>query len=161
MSESRFLKLVVIGLLLLNAGTLGYLLLGGRGSGSAGAEKMGEHPMHRHGPGGPARFLRERLQLTDAQEDQYRSMRHAHHEEVVHIRSGIRAVQRRLYALMHDGTQPADNLAAAPLLDSMAAAQRSIDSVTFTHFQELRGICTPPQQQKFDEVIGEALEELR
>jgi hypothetical protein len=47
------------------------------------------------------------------------------------------------------------------MLDSMAAAQRRIDSVTFTHFQELRGICTPPQQEKFDEVIGEALEELR
>lgn len=161
MSESRFLKLVVIGLLLLNAGTLGYLLLGGRSRGAAGETRGGEHVIHRGDPGGPARFLRERLQLTDEQEAQYRDMRDAHRSAVIDIRAGARATRRRLYALMHDGTQPTDSLAAAPLLDSMAAAQRKIDSVTFAHFQELRGICTAPQQQKFDEVIGEALEELR
>lgn len=161
MSESRFLKLVVIGLLLLNAGTLGYLLLGGGTGGGADETKSGEHTMHRGGPGGPARFLRERLQLTDAQEVQYRDMRDAHRSAVIDIRAGIRGTRRRLYALMHDGTQPSDGIAAAPLLDSMATAQRRIDSVTFAHFEELRGICTAAQQRKFDEVIGEALEELR
>ena len=160
MSESRFLKLVVIGLLLLNAGTLGYLLLGERG-GNGGPRGGMEHPVHRGGPGGPARFLRERLQLTDAQESQYRDMRDSHRASVIQIRSRIRDARRKLYGLMHDGTQPADSVAAVPLLDSMAAAQREIDSVTFAHFQELRGICTPEQQKKFDAVIEEALDELR
>ena len=153
MSESRFLKSVIIGLLLLNAGTLGYLFMQGRHPG-------GDRP----GPPGPggriAHFLRDQLQLTDAQEAQFRNMREEHHEEMRRIHRRVQDAHQQLYGLLHDGYQPADSLAAIPFIDTLTNAGRSVEWLRFSHFRNLRDICTPEQQQKFDRVISDAVEQL-
>jgi Spy/CpxP family protein refolding chaperone len=155
MSESRFLKTVIIGLLLLNAGTLSYLFLQGRRTGTEGRDQ----PMH-GGPGRTARFLREQLQLTDDQEAQFREMREDHHEKMGRIHRRIGESHQHLYGLLHDGYQPADSIAAIPFIDAYTNAQREVEWLRFTHFRNLRSICTPAQQQKFDRVISDALEQL-
>lgn len=154
MPENKFLRIVVLLLLLLNAGTLGFVLLH-QLPGSNG--DAGRSP--RDG-GGPARFLRSELALTDAQEEQYRKLRNHHHDQVEELHKQIRGQQQRLYALMSHSDTTGIARQSAPIVDSIAAGQRRIVSITFDHFRDVRSICSPAQQRKFDEVILEALSQL-
>ena len=152
MPEARFLKMVIIALLVLNIGTLGYLW----------TQHPPTHPPEdgRHGEDA-ARYLRRSLRLTDAQEDRYRAMRRRHHASVEAIRGRIRAQKRDLYALMRAADTSAASVKAIALTDSLAIAQKEIEWITYAHFRELRALCTPDQQRDFDEVIGAALERMR
>jgi Spy/CpxP family protein refolding chaperone len=50
-----------------------------------------------------------------------------------------------------------DTVKVNELADSIVSIQKQIELVTFYHFQKVRAICTAEQQQKFDEVIDEAI----
>jgi Spy/CpxP family protein refolding chaperone len=160
MPEVRFFKIIIIVLLIINIGTLGFLWLG-RGP--------KEHDRHHPPPGmgrppeggGAGAFLRESLQLTDKQESAYRSMREQHHETVMHIRDEMKQSKRALYALLKAPDRNAVQNEERVQLDSLAAQQRRIEAITYEHFREVRTLCTPEQQTKFDDVIGEALEQMR
>ena len=164
MSESGFLKIIIVALLLVNIGTLGYLWMGQ-------GKDRGHTRMHQGPPGppdgrfgpppGPAGFLREELQLSDAQEADFRKLREAHHRTVMDIRGQMKESKRKLYSLMHAADTNTSGAATAEWLDSLAAQQRRIEWITYQHFEQVRAICTPKQQQKFDEVIGDALEQMR
>jgi periplasmic protein CpxP/Spy len=158
MPESRFLKIIVVALLLLNLGTLGFLWMDRRDGGA-------HRPPPHHGPGGrgenTGEYLRRELQLTDEQEDAYRKMRRQHHETVMDVRDQMRDQKRELYGLMKNGDTVATKGTVNALIDSIVAEQRFIEQFTYDHFRELRALCTPQQQTKFDEVIGDALERMR
>jgi Spy/CpxP family protein refolding chaperone len=152
MREGSFLKIIIVCLLILNLGTLGYLWVG-RGP--------GKHDGH---PGRPPRenagqYLQRTLQLTDEQEQQYWKMREAHHRQVVDIHEHMHELQQKLYTSF-GSANPIDSNSLLAIADSIAAGQRTIEIITFHHFRELRGMCMPEQQKKFDVVIGEALERL-
>lgn len=159
MRETRFLKIIIVALLLVNTGTLGYLWM------DRDRERH-DGPPHRHdGPPGPrggaAAFLNEALRLSDAQEASYRTLRERHHATVLDIREEMRVDKRSLYALMKSTDTLNSRSDAQQWLDSLAAKQRRIEAITYDHFLEVRALCTPQQQQKFDAVIGEALEHMR
>ena len=42
--------------------------------------------------------------------------------------------------------------------DNVAKNLEQLDLLTFDHFKEVRTICTPAQQKKFDEIIEEVLQ---
>jgi hypothetical protein len=163
MPESRFFKIIIVVLLLINIGTLGFLWLG--------RERPRQHmpppppPEERPDgpgrPGGAAAFLREQLQLTEAQETAYRKMREQHHATVVAIRDEMKEHKKALYTLLKSADSNIIHTDEQRWLDSLAAAQRRIEMITYRHFREVRALCSPQQQQKFDQVIGEALEQMR
>ena len=150
MQEAKFLKVIIVALLLLNFGTLGYLWLGGPGQRQDGNR---EHE-------NAAQYLRRTLKLTAAQEAHYRALREAHHAAVERIRDDMRARECVLYQLLATPAKP-DSGKAIACVDSIAAGQKRIELITFWHFKEVRDLCLPAQQQEFDRVIGEALNRLR
>ncbi len=150
MQEAKFLRLVIVFLLLLNLGTLGFLWLGGRPGPPAGDR---DHE-------NAAQYLRRKLNFTDIQEAKYRTLREAHHAAVENIRDDMRAQERSMYVLLSLPAM-ADSGKSLACMDSIAAFQRRVEQITFDHFREVRALCTPEQQREFDIVIGEALNRLR
>lgn len=162
MPESRFLKIIIIVLLLINVGTLGYLWIGHRRPPRHMGQPDGPPGPHGHGErAGAAAFLYEELQLSDAQEAAYKKMREQHHATVMSIRDDMRQSKKALYGLLKSTDSNAIKIEEQRWLDSLAAQQRRIEYITYLHFREVRALCTPQQQQKFDDVIGEALEQMR
>jgi Spy/CpxP family protein refolding chaperone len=162
MPEARFLKIVIVALLLINVGTLGYLWLGR------------PHEPLRHFPAPPphdgpplderrgaAAFLHDALQLTDDQEAAYKKMREQHHAIVLGIRAQMKESKRSLYALLKSNDTASTRSEERHLMDSLASQQRHVEQITYEHFRQVRALCTPQQQYKFDEVVGEALEQMR
>lgn len=143
MENKKLLTFAVIGLLLLNLGTLAFLWIGR------------EHP---HGPphppeGGAAQFLMHELDLTADQQKQFEQLKSEHHLRIIQIQDSLHMLHETFF----------DELSAtqAPHADSIANAigekQSEIERLTFVHFRKVRAICTPEQQKKFDSVIREAL----
>ena len=142
MNNLRFLRFSVLLLLLLNVSVLGFVWFGFAG-----------HPRNN-----TARFLERELQLTPAQKDSYTQMHRAHHEATMQGREVDKATLHELYTLL--AAAPADTAANRRIdacLDSLAAHRRRVERITFEHFREVRGLCTPAQQKRFDEVIEEAM----
>ena len=145
MENQRFLKILLIILLIVNIGTLSYLWLGKPG--------MNER-------GGPHRpdvfsFLCKELQFTEQQQKQYADLRNEHHQLMESIQRKATQFRERFFDLIH--TSPIDSVQVRQLADSIASTQQKIELATFYHFQKVRAICTPEQQKRFDEVIQDAL----
>lgn len=147
MSEGKFLKIVIVVLLLINIGTLGFLFF-----------RRPPHHMAGGQPGGgenPAQYLRRELALTDDQESKFKSIREAHHDQVQALRERMATYRKELYNGMK---QPSTNSASSMVwIDSLANTQRQIEQITYAHFTQVRALCTPAQQQKFDDVIAQAV----
>ena len=144
MDNSKFLKIVIVILLLINIGMLAFIW-------------TTNHPHDRppHGGGDAVKFLTHELKLTDAQQKQFEELRNQHHESVEAIQHKSRKVHDDYFNLI--GNPAADSAMVNATADSILALQKQIELITFYHFKSVRAICTPEQQKKFDEVISEAL----
>ena len=145
MASQRFLKILLVVLLILNITTLSYTWINESG--------MNEH-------GGPHRpdvfsFLCKELQFTEQQQRQYEDLRNEHHQSIGRIQEQGTKFRERFFDLIH--TSPTDSVLVKQLADSIASTQQKIELTTFYHFQKVRAICTPEQQKRFDEVIQDAL----
>jgi protein CpxP len=142
MDNSRFLKIVIIVLLVINIGTLAFMWL--------------QHT--HHGPDGPPRrdvagFLEHELKFTDDQRKQFDVLREEHHEQVENIQRRAHEMHDRFFDLL----SKQDSSEVKQLADSLAKNQEQVELITFDHFKKVRELCNPEQQKKFDEIIDDAL----
>ena len=139
MGNTRFLKVVIAVLLLINMGTLTFMWI------------------HRPGPGskGPGDFLIRSIGFDVPQQAAFARLRESHQQAMREFRQQNGESKRRFYALL--ATSPADSTQWQSLADSIAAGQKRMEMTTFRHFQTVRALCRPEQQPRFDAVIGEAL----
>jgi len=146
MENTRFLKIIIVLLLLTNTGILCYMWMGNK------------HEQHMQGPP-PGQdvfgFLCKELQLDEQQTRQYEELRDEHHQAVENMQHNGRHLRERLFDMLHNS--PVDSAAVKRISDSIAGTQQQIEMVTFYHFQKVRTILKPEQQKKFDEVIQDAL----
>jgi protein CpxP len=141
--QYRYLWLVILGLLVLNLGLLGWIWFA---------------PQNRPRAGGtPAEFLEKELNFTQAQKEQFRLLREDHHAKVQDIRDSIRQMKRQFFEQLG---KPMSDSDMEKITAGIAEKMARVDKITFQHFKEVRQMCTPAQQQKFDEVIDEMLERL-
>lgn len=138
--QYRYLWLVILGLLLLNLGLLGWIWLSPQ-----------NHP--RTGQS-PADFLEKELDFTTKQKEQYRLLREGHHSKVKTLRDSVRQMKKQFFEQL--GKSMTDS-AIEQVTADMAKKVTLLDKITFQHFRDVRQICTPSQQQKFDEIIDEML----
>lgn len=146
MENTRFLKITIIVLLLVNIATLIFMLTGHK-------RHEGHIPPPPHGRAGAFEFLTQELKLDEAQIKQFDEMRKQHHENVRNVQEKSRDLHHRFFDLL----ATSDSAGAVQLADSMAQIQKQIELLTFGHFKQVRDICKPDQQKKFDAVINEAL----
>ncbi len=145
MENSRFLKIVIVALLLLNLGTLSYLWMGRSGT------QNGPHPPRQD----VFSFLCRELQLDEQQVRKYEELRDEHHQGIEKIQHRGNQLREHFFDLLN--VSPVDSNAVKQVADSIAATQKQIELITFYHFQKVRAILKPEQQKRFDEVIQDAL----
>ncbi|MCX6273914.1 MAG: Spy/CpxP family protein refolding chaperone [Bacteroidetes bacterium] len=144
MDNSKFLKAAIIVLLLINISTLGFMWF-------HNAPGNMNPPPHRE----IGDFLMHELNFTDAQRHQFEELREDHRKSVDALRDESRKMHDEFFGLL--GASVADSVKINLLADSLTALQKQIELSTFFHFQKVRAMCSPEQQQKFDEVIKEGL----
>lgn len=143
MENIKFYKIAVAVLLLLNIGTLAFMW------------------MHRPPPPGgrgPFMFLVKATGMDEAQQESYRKLRDAHRSEVEGYHTQNSQLRGKLFELL---AQRAENdPEVLQLVDSITSVKRREELLTYHHFHEVRAICRPEQQAKFDAAIGEAIQSM-
>ncbi len=149
MKKETLLTLTVVTLLLLNLGTLGYLLL-----------HQGPTPGPGHFPpppgGGPARLIIETLQLSEAQQKSFDTLKHNH-------RATMNTLDEKYNRLLVDYLsllkQPAiDTTAKHSIEKQMADIQVEKADVTIRHFEQVKQLCNEEQKRRFDDLIPELIQ---
>lgn len=129
---------VVILLVLANAGTLGFFWL--------------SRPMP---PESPEKYLSKELSFSPEQQKQFRQLVQQHRDSVRLWRDELQSAKKEMYWLVKvsdasDSTEQAAVQKLSPIVEK-------IERLTLDHFQQVRLICTPSQQKKFDAVLQKML----
>jgi periplasmic protein CpxP/Spy len=144
--NKQWLSVATIILLLANIVTLA-LLWGNKATGKADGRKESN--------GQVFEFLTKELQLNTQQQDAYQKLREQHRVSQRMIHDSIRKAKDIFYELIQ---QPAIADSAIHLYSKKATDLISeMDVLTFKHFQQVRALCTPVQQKKFDSIIKDVL----
>ena len=145
MKKENFYKIIIIALLLLNFGVLGYLWSGGRNN---------HMPPPHDGRGeGPAGFIIERLQLDAQQQEAFQKLRDAHHVKADELKEESRQLHDVLFAGLTDSSinQPQVD----SLMTLIAQNDHAKETLNYNHFKELKSILKPEQYKLYDEFIGD------
>ncbi|MCW5909172.1 MAG: periplasmic heavy metal sensor [Chitinophagales bacterium] len=140
MKRETLLTVAVVALLLLNAGTLGFLWLG----------KMPHHPPPHPRP--PIdQIIIEGLELDRSQQEKFEELKHEHITAMRALdKEYDKAVEEYFYLLRSDTTGVTARLASESRIGQIQT-QRA--QVTLEHFRKVKEMCTPEQQTKFDSII--------
>ena len=147
MNKINFLTGCVVLLVLLNAATLFYLF---------GQRKPQPETVP---PGaGPAAYITRYLQLNTQQQAQFEQLRNEHQAAMRPAREADKQLHRQFFNLVKEGK----GLGAATdtLLNKMAEQRRIMETATFTHFQQLRAMCTDEQKTKLNDIIDQLAAQL-
>jgi len=105
--------------------------------------------------GGKGDYLIEKLEFTPDQIAKFDVLRQDHHQTVMPLNKEIMEQKKQFFALI---TEPkVDSLKVDSLSKVITEMHRKVDIVTFYHFKNIREICTPSQQIKFQNLIEEGL----
>lgn len=146
MNRSKLLTIAVIGLLLINLGTLSFILFTSRG----GAPERGAGPPRGEGP---KRIIIERLDFTEEQQKEYEIIIKEHRSRTNELTQHSRELHNELFSLLKNDTT--DKSAAEALIEKIAANQKEIDHLNLDHFEKIRAICKGDQVQKFKELVDD------
>ena len=145
MEKSRFLKIVIIALLVLNLGTLSFLFINHL------------HGKGHHGPPhdqeGPARFIIEKLGFDEKQQAAFNDLKREHQGQMRMMEDSIKMQRDQLPELITSGNDAkADSVATA-----IGRCQKQIERYTYQHFVKVYALCNDQQKDKFKDIIGEIL----
>lgn len=149
MSKEGFYRVVIIALLLLNLGTLGYLWT---------AQSRAPQPPEGHrGPGGRHnpmdRLIISRLKLDDSQIPKFEELKHDHHSRMMVLQDEAAQLHDRYFSLLK--AEHEDTAARNELMQQLSENNRKRESLNFEHFRDLKGILRPDQQSLFDSFVEE------
>lgn len=144
--SSNYLWPITLALFLLNLGLVGWMWFSPQG--------------RPNGPRGenPGQFLEQELALTPQQKEEFRVLREDHHQKTKALRDSIRQMKETYFR--HIGQAEVGDSALVQKSKAIAEKMAQIDKITFQHFSDVRKICSPEQQKKFDTVIDEMLRRL-
>ncbi|WP_284652166.1 hypothetical protein [Flavobacterium terrisoli] len=143
MERTKLLTISVIGLLLLNLGTLGFLFLNG----------PKDHRLPHEGRPKPKEIIIEKLHFDANQKTAYEKLIHWHRGEINRLDDSIRQTKNELYSGLDEteiNVKTKDSLIA--LLNSY---QKQIEETHFKHFEDIKKLCKPEQQEDFKALTEE------
>lgn len=117
-----------------------------------------QSPQQGQGPQLLAEFLTKELQLDSGQQQQYQQLIQAHRSAAAPLRQKIVELKDSLFLLLKQGN-PSDT-AKAVATAKIAATTQQLERLHIDHFQQVRAICTPNQQQKFDQLLHDIVRRL-
>jgi len=144
MNHIRTYKIIIIILILLNAGTLSFLWIGRL------------RPFETESRGQSARFLIRELKLTPEQRDEFGRLREVHRGQLLELQEQDRILHDRFFEFVFID-QP-DTAAMKALTDSVANLRKKMEILTYQHFRNLRRLLNKEQEDKFRAIFNQALE---
>ena len=103
-------------------------------------------------------FVTRELKLDTAQQEAYAKLREEHQAGVRPMQDSLRKLKDRFFSLLQQAS-PTDSLIQRYSREA-ADLDQQLTLFTFRHFQKLRAICNPEQQQRFDKIIEEVIHRL-
>lgn len=143
MERTKLLTITVIGLLLLNLATLGFLFLNG--------PKLGRLP--HEGRREPKEIIIEKLHLDAKQQAEYKKLIHWHRGEINQLDDSIRQTKNELYSGLSE--KKINSKAKDSLIMLLNSYQKQIEETHFKHFEDIKKLCKPDQQEDFKELTEE------
>lgn len=137
MNNTKFLKVVIILLLLINISTIAFMWFNR------------PHPKDNIGD-----FFAKELHFTDKQKEQFNVLRDEHRQ----LRESLKELDKEKHDAYFDLLQNAtvDSIAIKKAISVLVKIKEKEELGNFSHFQKVRAICDETQKKKFDKIIGEA-----
>jgi protein CpxP len=145
MEKSKFLKVIIIFLLVLNLGTLIFLFLG--------RKHGGHHPHEKGNHEGPANFIIEELKFDEKQQVQFEDLKKEHQNQMRSMEDSMRT-QRDL---LPDVIIAGDDSKADSIASNISRYQKQIEIYTYQHFVKVFRMCNDEQKKKFKNIIDDIL----
>jgi periplasmic protein CpxP/Spy len=143
MNKNRLLIFLIAGLLISNI-LLVVFMMKGRGPGHHG-------PPHHKG-GSPRDLIIERLHLDAGQIKKYDTLIKKHRSDLSGYEETLLALKTDLYSNLKNKT---DKATIYYSIDAIAKVQAQIESVHYTHFEDIKNLCKPEQLKDFDKLVNE------
>ena len=131
MRKEWFYKVIIIVLLLLNFGVLGYLW-------TSNKPHSGGIPPHDE----PAGFIIGRLQLDQDQRMEFEKLKHAHQKASRYLKEESRQLHDALFSTLHDVS---DSAIVDSILSQIAKNDSAKEQLNYNNFKELKAILKPEQ----------------
>ena len=142
MDKIKLLTFAVVTLLLLNLGTLGFLIL------------SKPHDMPPHGRLEPKYLIIEKLHFDKKQQRDYRNLIQWHRKTISEIEDKIHDTKNRLYVQLLK--TEVDQKLKDSLVTVLGDYQKRVETTHFTHFHDIRKICRTDQLDDYND-LTEAL----
>jgi hypothetical protein len=142
MEKTKLLTNAVIGLLVINFGTLGFLLLGQK-----------RHLPPHEGRPEPKEIIIDKLHFDDNQQKDYAKLIEWHHGQIEKLDGNIRNAKNQLYSEL---SQPETNVRAKDsLIAVINSNQKQIEETHFKHFEDIKKLCHKDQLEDFNDLTEE------
>lgn len=147
MERTKLLTLAVLGLLLLNLLTIGFLIL--RPSQFPHNERFQDpQPDNK----GPARLIIARLHFDDQQQKQYLDLVRQHKQQMMRLNMESVQLFQAYYGLL---TSAHPDSTKRSLARQISDVQRQIAELNFSHFQQIKSLCRSDQQADFVKLVAD------
>ncbi len=143
MEKTKLLTITVIGLLLLNFATLGFLFLNG---------PRGHKPPHEGRPM-PKEIIIEKLHFDKQQQKDYAKLIEWHHAEINRLDKNIRDAKNELYSQLRQAKM--DVKVKDSLITVINSNQKQIEETHFKHFTDIKKLCHQNQLEDFNDLTEE------
>ncbi len=146
MEKTKLLTITVIGLLVLNLATLGFLFISG---------PKGHKPPHDLPEGRqiPREIIINRLHFDVNQQKDYDKIIQWHRGEIKKLDSEIREAKIELYSQLKESQL--DLKVKDSLIAVINTNQKQIEITHFKHFEEVKKLCNKDQLEDFNELTEE------
>jgi len=146
MKKEKLLVIGIVGLLILNLGTLGFLFLGQRNSFPMGRPK---------GPPPVDKIIIEGLKLDETQIDKFEQLKKEHRHGMEDFELQNKVLHDAYFEKLKSDSINKNDLQVLLTKISYLAVYR--DSITFDHFRKIRFICNANQKASFDKLIDDII----
>lgn len=143
-SKSRILIFIIAVLLISNIAMLIFFL--------SGKPEMPK-PDNERKPGyGISETLKKDAAFDDQQVKQYEELREKHWQKMKPMFHDMQATKNSFYSLVKDASVSDSTIST--LASQIGEKQKAIDYQIFHHFRQIRNLCRPDQQSKFDTIYS-------
>ncbi len=152
LSKNRSLNIIVIVLLVANIVSFGIFWWR-----QSLPENNNQFPPPRMNKGGD--YLTNELNFSSTQQTAFEALRNEHRNAVDPIRKEIEQYKNDFFALVKNDTASSTTINNA--WNKIATAEKGLDLTTLNHFKAVRQICDSTQKIKFDQIIQDAIIQMR
>jgi len=110
------------------------------------------------GRGDVMQILEKEVGFDEKQMEQYKQLKDQHWDKMRPYFGEMRTARNNFYKLLNLPSVPDSVVNNAA--DTIAAKQKKMDLQTFHHFQQVKAICTPEQQPRFDSLVQQVIKRM-